>query len=204
MNQRTDFALIAAKNRQQGMTMIELLIAMVVLAVGMGGMLAVFAAAISSNAKAKSDTSGTMLAQTVLERIAAQPATSAANITMQDCNPGGAVNWTIATAPGGAATVPANPSSSQSSAGLVAGDIDWVGQTYAQVLGTGNYAMQFMACGTNGRAQPYEVRWNVQTITANARLITVSARPAAASNAVAGSQNSTSKIPITLRSVGGI
>src|SRR5438270_13525443 len=83
---------------QRGMSMIELLIAMTVLAVGMGGMVVVFAAAITGNGKAKFDTSGTMLAQTVLERIAAQPANAAANITIQDCNPAGPVPWTISTA----------------------------------------------------------------------------------------------------------
>jgi prepilin-type N-terminal cleavage/methylation domain-containing protein len=168
---------------QGGMTLIELLIAMTVLAVGMGGMVAVFAAAIGGNGKAKFDTAGTMLAQTVLERIGAQPANSAANITMTDCNPGGAFNWTIATAPGGA-LLDANY------------NIDWINQTYAAV--PVNYKMQFVACGNNGRQVTFEVRWTVQAISANTRLITVSARPAAA-----GNQSVLFAQPITLRGIGG-
>jgi type IV pilus modification protein PilV len=166
--------------RQCGMTLIELLIAMTVLAVGMGGMVVVFAAAISGNGRAKFDTSGTMLAQTVLERIATQPANTAANITMTDCNPAGAQNFTIATAPGGAA-LDANS------------NIDW---TQAALL---NYGMQFVACGNNGRQVTFDVRWNVQTISANSRLITVSARPLGATN-----QSVIFAQPITLRGIGGI
>jgi len=50
-----------------------------------------------------------------------------------------------------------------------------------------NYKMQFVACGNGGRQMTYEVRWNIQTVTANTRLITVSARPLA--SASAGNQN---------------
>jgi prepilin-type N-terminal cleavage/methylation domain-containing protein len=164
------------------MTLIELLIAMTVLAVGMGGMVVVFAAAISGNGRAKFDTSGTMLAQTVLERIATQPANTAANITMPDCNPAGATNWTIATAPGGAA-LDANY------------NIDWT-QAFAAV--PLNYGMQFVACGNNGRQVTFDVRWTVQTISANSRLITVSARPLGA-----GNQTVMFAQPITLRGIGG-
>jgi type IV pilus modification protein PilV len=173
---------------QRGMSMIELLIAMAVLAVGMGGMVAVFAAAIAGNGKAKFDTSGTMLAQSVLERIAAQPANAANNITLQDCNAGAPQNWTVSSAPGGA--------------GLTAtGDIDWVGQTYAQAQAASpNHAMLFVACGNNGQQVTFDVRWNIQAISANTRIITVSARPAAASNA--GMPKFTQ--PVTLRGIGGV
>jgi len=177
---------------QRGMSMIELLIAMTVLAVGMGGMVVVFAAAITGNGKAKFDTSGTMLAQTVLERIAAQPANTAANITIQDCNPAGPVPWTIA-------TVGAPPPAGAGALLDANGNIDWINQAAAPA----NYGMQFVACGNNGRQLTFDVRWNVQTITGNSRLITVSARPAAA-NAAGANQTAMFNRPITLRSIGGI
>lgn len=181
---------------QSGMTMIELLIAMAVLAIGMGGMITVFAGAISGNGRAKTDTAATMLAQTVLERIAAQPATPPnANITIQDCNPAGSVTWTVATAAGGAATIAQNPPPP----GYNLGDIDWVNQNYGGV--PANYKMQFMACGNNGRGLPFDVRWNVQTISANARLITVSARPLPADG---GNSIVVYAQPVTLRGIGGI
>ncbi len=182
--------------RQRGMSMIELLIAMAVLAIGMGAMITVFAAAISGNARAKTDTSATMLAQTVLDRIAAQPANAAANITLQDCNPAGPQNWTIATAPGGAAIIPPN---AVPPAGFNNGDIDWINQNFAAV--PVNYKMTFMACGNNGRAMPFDVRWNVQAIAANARLITVSARPL---NADGANGIVVYALPVTLRGIGGI
>jgi len=178
-----------AHGAHRGMTMIELLIAMTVLAVGMGGMIIVFATAIGGNSRSKTDTTGTMLAQTVLERIAAQPANAAANITIQDCNPAGGVNWTIATAPGGAAMSALDPAS-----------IDWT-QAYNAV--PANYKMQFVACGSNGRQLAYDVRWNVVALTANSRLITVSARPAPAGGNSAG-QVLTYAVPITLRGIGGV
>lgn len=186
---------------QSGMTMLELLIAMAVLAIGMGGMLTVFTMAISHNGQAKSDTAGTMLAQTVLERIAAQPATPPnANITMYDCT---ATQRTIATAgaasPGlGAAVILAAPAP----AGYNVGDIDWVNQTLANV--PANYAMTFVACGNNGRQTTYDVRWNITSITANARVITVSARPLAADTATGTSAANSFARPITLRTVGGV
>lgn len=171
------------------MTMIELLIAMGVLAVGMGGMLTVFAMAINHNGQAKSDTAGTMLAQTVLERIAAAPASSAANITMYDCNPAGPVLQTIATAPGGA------------NLDLTGSSIDWT-QAYGGIIG--NYKMQFVACGNNSRQITYDVRWHVTTISGNARLIIVSARPLAADSATGFTAANSFAQPVTLRSIGGV
>jgi type IV pilus modification protein PilV len=188
---------------QSGMTMIELLIAMAVLAIGMGGMITVFAGAISGNGRAKTDTSATMLAQTVLETIAAQPATSAANITIQDCNPAGPVTWVMATAgaaaPAGAGALLITANNNNPPAGYNPGDIDWVDQTFANV--PVNYAMQFTACGNNGQGIPFDVRWNIQTISANARLITVSARPLGADNT---NRIVSYALPVTLRGIGGI
>jgi type IV pilus modification protein PilV len=179
---------------QRGMSLVELLVAMAVLAVGMGGMVAVFAAAIAGNGKAKFDTEGTMLAQEVLERIAAQPQVQAGfpappPITMTDCNPAGAFPWTIATTPG----VPAGGAQLDPNS-----NIDWNGQTNANV--PLNYKMLYVVCGNNGRQVTYDVRWNVQAISANSRMITVGARPLAA----AGGGIPKFTQPITLRTVGGL
>jgi hypothetical protein len=65
--------------------------------------------------------------------------------------------------------------------------------------------MQFVACGSGGRQTPYEVRWNIQTLSANTRLITVAARPlAAASSAGSANQALLFALPVTLRTIGGI
>ena len=56
------------------------MIGMAVLAVGMTAVTALFHSALLTNNRAKVDTSATMLAQTVLEKIAAQPANQTATI----------------------------------------------------------------------------------------------------------------------------
>jgi len=172
-----------------GMSMLELMIAMAVLAVGMTAVTALFHSAILTNNRAKVDTSATMLAQTVLEKIAAQPASQNAAILLTDCG-GPPTTWTIATAgagaPGNGATLDAN-----------SGAIDFT-QAYAAV--PANYKMLFAGCGAGGRQTTFDVRWNVLTVTGNSRLITVAARPIGA----LGANRPTQFVPpVTLRTIGG-
>src|SRR4029078_2515168 len=61
------------RSRAKGMTLIELMIACFVLAVGMLGSLAMIFLAISTNTRNKFDTTGTMIAQTVIEQINTLP-----------------------------------------------------------------------------------------------------------------------------------
>jgi Tfp pilus assembly protein PilV len=172
------------------MSMLELIVAMAVLAVGMAAVTVLFQSAILTNNRSKVDTSATMLAQTVLEKIAAQPATQTATIPITDCA-STPTTWVIATAgaasPGNGASLDANN-----------GAIDF-SQSYASV--PANYKMQFAGCGAGGRQTIFEVRWNVQTVTGNTRLITVAARPLAA----AGSNRPLQFVqPVTLRTIGGV
>ena len=182
---------IAEKLRigQSGFSLIELMFAMSVLAVGMAALLPIFTTAVLSNGKAKSDTTATMLAQTVLEKIAAQPAAAAsANLTVSDCNPAGAATWQIATAAGAGAPLNAN------------NEIDFTQATVP------NYNMQYVACGNNGKQATYDVRWNIQNIAGNgsrSRIIIVSARPAAAAAVGNKNQALAFALPVTLRTIGG-
>jgi prepilin-type N-terminal cleavage/methylation domain-containing protein len=182
------------QSAQRGISLVELVIAITVLAIGMAGLAVLFSTAIMNNSRSKGDTSGTMLTQTVLEQIAAQPANLAANLTLSDCNPAGAVAWPIATA--GAASPGAG-----ANINVATGAVDFT-QAYAAV--PANYKMQFVACGNNGRQTTYEVRWNIQTVTANTRLVTVSARPLAAASAGNRNQALLFAPPITLRTIGGL
>ena len=172
-----------------GMSMLELMIAMAVLAVGMTAVTALFHSAILTNNRAKVDTSATMLAQTVLEKIAAQPATQNAAISLTDCG-GPPTTWTIATAGGGA---PGNGATLDGNSGA----IDFT-QDYAAV--PANYKMLFAGCGAGGRQTTFDVRWNVLTVTGNSRLITVAARPIGALGANRPTQFAP---PVTLRTIGG-
>src|SRR5579862_3590342 len=98
-----------------GMSMLELMVAMAVLAVGMTAVTALFHRAILTNNRAKVDTGATMLAQTVLEKIAAQPANQAATISLADCAATPTV-WVMATA--GAAS-PGNGANLDSASGAI-------------------------------------------------------------------------------------
>jgi type IV pilus assembly protein PilV len=179
------------RTRQSGMSLIELMIAMTVLVVGMLALMTLVTTAISSNNRNKLDTTGTMLAQTVLEGIAAHPASTGASFTMADCNPAGSTTWTIATA--GAASPGAGANVSAST-----GNIDFT-QAYSAV--TANYAMKYVTCGVRGAQSTYDVRWNVRTLTAFTKLITVSARQLGVSTI--GANLPFFSPPITLRTIAG-
>src|ERR1043166_8725741 len=70
--------------RQAGMGLIELMIAMFVLAVGLIGVLGMILAAMASNNRNQSDTGATFVAQFVIEQIGA--AGAASSLTLTDCS----------------------------------------------------------------------------------------------------------------------
>ena len=172
----------------QGFSLIEMMISMVVLAVGLLGMNLMFITAMSTNNKNSHDTSATMAAQMVLEQITAQPANSTATITVTDCA-GNA--RTVATA-GAAAPGAGSP---LLTTGPNVGSID-------QLAGpVSNYSMTYVACAPAGSNEQtsYDVRWNVMTIDSDTRVVTVSARQ------LSGTQLGALRfaVPVNLRSIGG-
>ena len=178
------------------MTLIELMIAMLVLAIGLGGIVNVLAVALETNNRNSKDTSATLLAQMVVEQISAQHPNSNASISITDC---AGNSWTIATAGG------ASPSGAGANLVTSTSSISYTGidQTQAYSNITSGYAMQYVDCGGTGNTgvpTTYDVRWNVMTVNANyTRLITASARPVNA-NALGGIQYS---LPVNLRMVAG-
>ncbi len=170
------------------MSLIELMIALVVLVVGMLALMTLVTTAISTNNRNKVDTTGTMLTQTVLDGIAARPATAGTTFQLTDCNPAGGTTWTIATA--GAASPGAGANVVSSS-----GNIDFT-QAYSSV--PASYAMLYVTCGAGGTQATYDVRWNIQTLTAYTKLITVSSRQVGATQNVPFFSP-----PITLRTIAG-
>jgi prepilin-type N-terminal cleavage/methylation domain-containing protein len=185
-----------ARRSQAGMSLVELMIAMSILAVGMGALTTLLVVAMDTDNRNSKDTSSTLLAQMIVEQISAQHPNSNATISITDCA-GNA--WTVATtggaSPNGAG---ANLVTSSSTAGY--GGID---QTQAYSSITANYAMKFVDCGgvgDTGVPTTYDVRWNVTTIDANyTRLVTASARPLGANN-LGGLQFA---MPVNLRAVSG-
>jgi Tfp pilus assembly protein PilV len=195
-----DKATRGRKGRQSGMGLIELMIALTVLVVGMLSLMTLITTAIRTNNRNRIDTGGTLIAQMVMERIAAQPATwgdscnPTTNINcfkISDCNPAGATAWPIATlgaaSPGAGAALDAN------------GNIDFT-QAYAG-LATAHYAMRYVTCGNAGTQATYDVRWNVRQLTSFTKLITVSARQIAVPTT--SQQLPYFARPVTLRTIQG-
>lgn len=187
---------ISRRSSQSGMTLIELLIAMVILAVGIGGIVNVLAVALQTDNRNSKDTSATLLAQMVIEQISAQHPNSNASISITDCA-GNA--WTIATT-GGASPSGTGANLVTTSSSMSYGGIDQT-QSYSNI--PSGYAMHYVDCGGTGNTgvpTTYDVRWNVMTVDANyTRLVTASARPLNA-NALGGIQYA---LPVNLRMVAG-
>ena len=179
---------------EDGMTMIELMIAMVVLAVGLGALSSLFILASGTDNKNSRGTSSAMLAQMMIEQIAAQSANSSANITVTDCaGTAWAVSTVGAAGPNGAgATLATNAGSKYY------GGIDPTQNLAAVPAG---YGMRYTDCAINGRQGVYDVRWNVMTIDQYTRLITVTARQVSPSGQLG---NKLFALPITLRTIGGM
>jgi len=178
------------ENPENGMTIIELMIAMLVLAVGLGGITILLTGSIASNNRSSKDSTATMLAQMVVEQISAQHVYSSATITVTDC---AGTAWSVATAPGAS---PNGAGATLSASGV----IDQT-QLYANI--TTNYAMKYVDCANGGPKMTYDVRWNVMSVSTNTttRLITASARLL---NSPAGQLgNQFFALPVNLRGIGG-
>src|SRR6267154_3341897 len=85
---------------ERGMSLIELMIAMVVLLVGIVGSMALIAYAIGGNGRSRQQSNATGIAQMVSERISSQKASLSNNLTITDCT---GTSTTVYTGAGGGA-----------------------------------------------------------------------------------------------------
>jgi Tfp pilus assembly protein PilV len=172
-------------SNQRGMSLIELMIASLVLIVGVVGCAALIPLAIGTNSRNRQQSNSTVIAQMTMEKILSQPASSSAGLTITDC--AGTANAISVTgsAGGSGATV------------LATGSIDF---TAAQGSGGApvGYYMDYVTCGTAGRQSRYDVRWNIQTPSNFIKLITVSAKLKGT-----GTNPILFSLPVTIRSMGG-
>jgi Tfp pilus assembly protein PilV len=145
-------------DQQDGLTIVELMIAMFVLAVGILASMSLVIMAINGDFRSKQQSNSTALAQMVTEKIMSIPAYTNPTLTLTDCTPTDhSVSTTGSTTGAGAALT-------------TSGDVDY---TQAKVA---NYNMAYTDCGTAGRQMVYDVRWNIKTINTYTKLLTVSAR----------------------------
>jgi prepilin-type N-terminal cleavage/methylation domain-containing protein len=176
------------------MTLVELMFAMVILAVGLGALNILFIFASETDNKNSKATSSTMLAQKVLEQISAQHPDSIQVISLTDCA-GNA--WNVNTAGSPAPTGTGAKVETDTSSPFYGG-LD-PSQDFAAI--PEGYAMQYTDCGVGGRQTVYDVRWNIITVDQYTRMITVSARQVSPSNQLGGRLFS---LPTTLRGIGGM
>ncbi|MCU1270148.1 MAG: hypothetical protein JWN74_1442 [Acidobacteriaceae bacterium] len=151
-----------AADGQDGLTIIELMIAMVVLAVGILASMSLVIMAITGDARSKQQSNSVALAQMVTEKIMSIPAYTSPTLTLIDCT---GTSYNVST------TGSAIGSSTGSGAPLTSsGDVDYTQATVA------NYYMPYTDCGTANRQMTYDVRWNIKGLTPYTKLLTVSSR----------------------------
>jgi Tfp pilus assembly protein PilV len=145
--------------RQAGFTLLETMIAGIVMTFGLLAITALFALAIGNNGRSRVDTTATMLSESVIEQIAAVLARGGPS-SMTDCD-STPTTWDISTNVGGAAVTGSGIDFSESSP-------------------PAGYYMNFVVCNGGGEVNTkatYDVRWNVAQVSTNTYLVTVGARP---------------------------
>ncbi len=190
---RTRRIAVFKRNPERGAMLIELMIAMLVLATGLGALTTLIVACMTNDNRNSKDTSATLLAQKVVEELSAQNTNSTNAVILTDC---AGNNWTIPSTQGTAAPSGQGAALATSASSIYYGGIDFTQSPGSVPAG---FSMQYVDCSTNGTQTTYDVRWNVMSVTANStRLITASARQRGST-----SDGLHYAIPVTLRAVGG-
>jgi type II secretory pathway pseudopilin PulG len=148
---------------QAGISLIETLIAMVVLAMSSLGVIGLVWTSILMNNRNKVDSTQTMLAQSIIEQVNSTIIGSE-NSAITDC---AGTTWAISTTPGGSA--------------LSSGNID-----FTETAPPADYHMDYVInapCSSTGQLQAtYDVRWHVDIVgqtegtPTNTYLVTVGAK----------------------------
>ncbi len=142
------------RGSNSGFSLIELLIAMIVLVVGLLGGMIVILTAIASNARNRFDTAAVALAQSTMDRIVVLTISAGIQTTsITDCD---GTAHSMTTAPGGAPLVDLSG---------ISNGVQAIDFTQNPVAG---YQMLYKLCATGaadglptGNPQLYDVRWNV-------------------------------------------
>ena len=171
------------KNSQSGMTMLEVLIAGVVLVIGFMAMMGLVMTAVASNNRNRMDSTSVMLVQALLENVDATLVGTGTSSIVD----GNGTTWNINTAVGGAA--------------VAGGQID-----FSQNNPPVGYFMNFVVCNGSFQANTacqgvqtvYDVRWRVQTVTAGTYMVTIGAEMKNQ-----GNQTRYFALPISLRTYVG-
>jgi prepilin-type N-terminal cleavage/methylation domain-containing protein len=173
-----------AARLSRGFSLIELMIAMGVLAVGLLGGILVIAAATASGGRSKLHTTAVTMAESTMEKILAIPKKAvgpAAQTMLTDC---AGNTFIIETAPGGSPLI---------TGGAFAGSVDFSQASLP------NYSMRYVMCSA-GAGVAYDIRWRIDAgSTPSTQLITVSAKPIVGNGAAAAQFT----LPFTLHQLRG-
>jgi prepilin-type N-terminal cleavage/methylation domain-containing protein len=173
-----------AARMSRGFSLIELMIAMAVLAVGILGGIVVIAVAMANDGRSKLHTTAAAMAQSTMEKITAIPAKAAGTAAQTQTTDCAGNIFTIETAVGGSPLI---------TSGAFAGSIDFTKPPQQ------NYSMNYVMCSA-GTSVPYDVRWRIDAgPTPSTQLVTVSAKPAITNGAAAAQFT----LPSTLRQLRG-
>ncbi|HEY3928424.1 MAG TPA: prepilin-type N-terminal cleavage/methylation domain-containing protein [Candidatus Koribacter sp.] len=193
-------------SRERGMTLVELMIAAFILAIGLAGIGILFTTVALATQRTKLDTNSTLVAKLVMEQITeAEPNTTTVVIT--DCA-GNANTLNITGAASTASPPGAGALLATASNSTYYGGIDFT-QDYSGI--TSGYKMKYVDCGGTtsggGGYTSYDVRWNIinygtdSSGNVTARLVTVGAHQYNVSKYALG--HLYFAFPVSLRSVGG-
>lgn len=175
---------------EKGMTLIEVLTAMAVLAVGMLGSMLLILTGMQTNSRNRNDTTAAVLDQEIIEKFTAlKQYPKGTYAVIYDCSTGSGNSFqaavTQAAAPAGAGATLYTSSTAPSPDKI--GYINWTQS--APTLATSTtpgYAIRYRTCTRD----LYEVRWNVMAINSRISILTVSSRQVAAQAAqTAGATN---------------
>jgi prepilin-type N-terminal cleavage/methylation domain-containing protein len=172
----------ARSGQQRGMSLVELLVAITVIMIGVTGCVCAIPFTIGLDYRNKQQSSSTVIAQMVTEKIMSVSAGTSPVLTLSDC---AGNNPTINTAGSTSGTGGALTSN---------GDVDY---SKSQASAGAGYFMDWTTCGSSGQAATYDVRWNIKSPDGTIKIITVSAR---LKNGTAGISFA---LPVTIRSVVG-
>ena len=151
------------RSSQAGISLIEVLMASVILVIGSLGMILLIVSSIATNNRNKLDSTQTMLANSILEQITST-VIGVGTSSLRDC---AGTTWTIDTSPGGADLTASSR-------------IDFT-QTSPPADYHMNYVVNTPCTSTGARQGIYDVRWHVDIVGApstptNTYMLTVGAK----------------------------
>lgn len=179
------------KKTQRGFSIIELMVAVAILAVGVLACMGMLLTGMATNVVNKNDSAGTMLSQMVIEQIYTLPVDSGKTMTVTDC---AGNSWSIKSNSGGSTSSAWKGASIDSTSG---------GIDFTQSAGNipNGYQMNYTTCASQASESAiYDVRWAVGYLSANTNMVVVSARQSTAA------QQKTPvafRPPVTLRTIQG-